>query len=73
MSVSNGDSKKIPIAGKCNIHQVSLVPVHNRTYLVIASSLGAQIRSVDGLELKFFLPISTAVGAEGFFHMVCSA
>jgi hypothetical protein len=60
VSIITGESRKMPISSKCVIYQAALVNVNQTEFLVIASSEGTQVWTVDGMELKFFLPINTS-------------
>lgn len=50
----------MPISTKCVIYQAALVNISATELLIIASSEGTQIWTVDGMELKFFLPLNTS-------------
>lgn len=68
VSMITGESRKIPVSSKCVIYQAALMCINQTELLVIASSEGTQIWTIDGMELKFFLPIntSTATDPQGF-------
>jgi hypothetical protein len=64
VSIITGESRKMPISSKCVIYQAALMNVNRTEFLVIASSEGTQVWTVDGMELKFFLPINTTSVAD---------
>jgi len=68
LSVSSGETRKMPISTKCTVHQAALVNVTSTLFLVITSSEGTQIWSVDGMELKSFLPLNTMTCGEAQGH-----
>ena len=59
-----GNSKKIPISSRCHIYEASFVRIFDTPYLVLASSLGMQVWTVDGSEMKFFYALSALVDSE---------
>lgn len=69
ISVDSGEARKMPISTKAVIYQAAIVNVTSTLFLVITSSEGTQIWSVDGLELKFFLPLNSlsSSNSESYF------
>jgi hypothetical protein len=65
VSVDTGEARKMPISTKAVIYQAAVVHVTSTTFLVITSSEGTQIWSVDSLELKFFLPLNGTSSSDG--------
>lgn len=60
----------MPISTKCVIYQAALINICATELLVIASSEGTQIWTVDGMELKFFLPLNTSSNdPQGFYQI----
>ncbi len=64
MTTIKGSSKKIPISSRCHIYEASFITIYDVPYLVLASSLGMQVWTVDGSEMKFFYALSTLVDSE---------
>ena len=60
----SGASKRIPISSRCHIYQASFVSILGVPFLVLASSLGLQIWTTDGAEMKFFFALSSLVDSE---------
>jgi len=63
-----GATRKIPVSSRCHIFQASFVNIQGTTFLALASSLGIQIWSTDGAEMKFFFAMSTLVDGEEDGH-----
>eukprot|EP01041_Mallomonas_annulata_P006345 gene6345-12830_t len=70
MTSLSGSSKKIPISSRCHIYQASFVTIHDVSFLVLASSLGVQVWTIDGLEMKFFFALSALVDSEEDGHFM---
>jgi len=60
----NGESKRIPITTRCQVTQVSIVEIYRKQFIVIASSIGAQIWTSDGNTMIHFLSLSNIYESE---------
>lgn len=66
----SGSTKSIPISSRCHIYQASFITIKNSSFIVIASSLGVQVWTIDGLEMKFFYALSALVDSEEDGHFM---
>ena len=60
----NGESKRMQLTTRCPIHQVRIVDVNRKQFIVIASSIGVQIWTGDGISMIHFLSLSTLLDGD---------
>jgi len=64
----SGSSKNIPISSRCHIYQAAFITIQDSPFLVLTSSLGMQVWTVDGSDMKFFFALSALVDSEEDGH-----
>ena len=63
-NVKSGEVHRISLSSRSHIHSATFVDVRGSVYLVVASSIGVQVWSRDGMVLKYFLPLNSVVTGE---------
>ena len=63
-NTKTGEAHRISLSTRSHIHSAVFVRVRQATYLVVASSIGVQVWSQDGMVLKYFLPLNSVVTGE---------
>lgn len=63
-NTKTGEAHRISLSTRSHIHSAVFVRVRLATYLVVASSIGVQVWSQDGMVLKYFLPLNSVVTGE---------
>lgn len=70
VSSMSGASKRIPISSRCHIYQAAFVHIQGVPFIALTSSLGVQIWTTDGGEMKYFFAISSLVDSEEEGHFM---
>jgi WD40 repeat protein len=63
-NIRTGEVHRISLSTRSHIHSARFVDVRESVYLVVASSIGVQVWSRDGMVLKYFLPLNSVVTGE---------
>lgn len=63
-NIKTSEAHRISLSTRSHIHTAVFVTVMDAIYLVVASSIGVQIWSQDGMVLKYFLPLNSVVTGE---------
>jgi len=60
----SGSTKKFPISGRCQVYQATFVSIQGVPFIVVASTLGVQIWTSEGSEVKYFFSVGSLTEAE---------